>query len=200
MPDLPALNPYYNRPSGYWPWVESCPVGGSDKYIQWWQVLFLLLFLTHIDCLCHHSFVCPATIIKFLLFWSICSTSSLVHWKNCPKVFTKGDNPDVYFFNGISATELGFDKFFLFVWDSLLWFSFCLRLFDDVCFQYSKLFVISLFSSVLILSWFCSSISFVVCLFPSFIMNMAYFSISSPIPVFWLHISVVCIGIQFYFS
>ena len=28
----PPLYPHFNRPSGFWPCVKSCLVGGSDKY------------------------------------------------------------------------------------------------------------------------------------------------------------------------
>ena len=31
-PTFPSLNPHYNRPSGHWPGVKSCLVGGSGKY------------------------------------------------------------------------------------------------------------------------------------------------------------------------
>ena len=30
----PPLYPHFNRPSGFWPCVKSCLVGGSDKYYQ----------------------------------------------------------------------------------------------------------------------------------------------------------------------
>ena len=39
VPDLPLpFYPHFNRPSGFWPCVKSCLVGGSDKYrhFGWW--------------------------------------------------------------------------------------------------------------------------------------------------------------------
>ena len=32
FPTFPSPNPHYNRPSGHWPWVKSCLVGGRNKY------------------------------------------------------------------------------------------------------------------------------------------------------------------------
>ena len=32
FPTSPPLYPHFNRPSGFWPCVKSCLVGGSDKY------------------------------------------------------------------------------------------------------------------------------------------------------------------------
>ena len=34
FPTSPPLNPHFNRPSGFWPCVKSCLVGGSDKYLD----------------------------------------------------------------------------------------------------------------------------------------------------------------------
>ena len=33
----PPLYPHFNRPSGFWPCVKSCLVGGSDKYWAVWH-------------------------------------------------------------------------------------------------------------------------------------------------------------------
>ena len=33
FPTSPPLYPHFNRPSGFWPCVKSCLVGGSDKYL-----------------------------------------------------------------------------------------------------------------------------------------------------------------------
>ena len=37
FPTSPPLYPHFNRPSGFWPCVKSCLVGGSDKYsaMEW---------------------------------------------------------------------------------------------------------------------------------------------------------------------
>ena len=61
FPTSPPLYPHFNRPSGFWPCVKSCLVGGSDKYLvqgfgifrltsfwrQNWEQLFLE-FMTHV--------------------------------------------------------------------------------------------------------------------------------------------------------
>ena len=76
-------------------------------------------------------------IINFLILWSICLSSSLVHFKNGPKYLTKGDNPGFYSFHEISAAaELSFKKFFHLL-EVLLSYFFFLNSFDGVCFQYS---------------------------------------------------------------
>ena len=39
----PPLYPHFNRPSGFWPCVKSCLVGGSDKYRHqsyWYSDIF----------------------------------------------------------------------------------------------------------------------------------------------------------------
>ena len=43
----PPLYPHFNRPSGFWPCVKSCLVGGSDKYPDTFisKILFLLLLV-----------------------------------------------------------------------------------------------------------------------------------------------------------
>ena len=54
--------------------------------LQCWWVLFFLLSLTHIDCLLY-SLGCKALDIdiNFLVLWSLCLSSSLVHIKNSPE-------------------------------------------------------------------------------------------------------------------
>ena len=77
-------------------------------YLQCWWVLFLLLFLIHIVCLCHLRDLSPYTSssVFFVLllpfpfqewFW--------ISYKDCPR-------PGIYPFNEISASELGCEKFF----------------------------------------------------------------------------------------
>ena len=39
FPTSPPLYPHFNRPSGFWPCVKSCLVGGSDKYSAWFRAL-----------------------------------------------------------------------------------------------------------------------------------------------------------------
>ena len=45
FPTSPPLYPHFNRPSGFWPCVKSCLVGGSDKYSTqgFPSVLFLVI-------------------------------------------------------------------------------------------------------------------------------------------------------------
>ena len=35
FPTSPPLYPHFNRPSGFWPCVKSCLVGGSNKYMSY---------------------------------------------------------------------------------------------------------------------------------------------------------------------
>ena len=46
----PPLYPHFNRPSGFWPCVKSCLVGGSDKYRE--VTLYYLYFSTVVNSLC----------------------------------------------------------------------------------------------------------------------------------------------------
>ena len=59
-------------------------------------------------------------VVTFLVFWSVCWGSSVVHFKNGPENVIKGDIQGVYpfneilglySFNKIPTTELGFKKF-----------------------------------------------------------------------------------------
>ena len=43
FPTSPPLYSHFNRPSGFWPCVKSCLVGGSDKYrilLRYWSKCF----------------------------------------------------------------------------------------------------------------------------------------------------------------
>ena len=42
----PPFYPHFNRPSGFWPCVKSCLVGGSDKYIISYGGVPIMLWLT----------------------------------------------------------------------------------------------------------------------------------------------------------
>ena len=48
FPTSPPLYPHFNRPSGFWPCVKSCLVGGSDKYLarSWRSSLIVRTALT----------------------------------------------------------------------------------------------------------------------------------------------------------
>ena len=57
----------------------------DPRNLQCWRVLFLFLFLTHIDCLSHILDVRPwALSSTFFVFGSICRSFSFVHFKNSP--------------------------------------------------------------------------------------------------------------------
>ena len=53
-PTLPSPNPHFNRPSGHWPCVKSCLVGGSDKYSLITAFIFLLHEVLFIILPMHH--------------------------------------------------------------------------------------------------------------------------------------------------
>ena len=42
VPDLPSPYLHFNRPSGFWPCVKSCVVGGSDKYHPYTAVVIII--------------------------------------------------------------------------------------------------------------------------------------------------------------
>ena len=44
-------------------------------------------------------------VIIFLVLWSICFISSLVHFQNGPEYLTRGYNPGIYFFDKVSAIK-----------------------------------------------------------------------------------------------
>ena len=59
-----------------------------------------------------------------------------------------------------------------------------------------KYLYVSFSPSVLILTWFGSSIPSVICRLPLFITSMAHFSMSNSIPMSWLYILTVCIRVS----
>ena len=60
--------------------------------------------------------------------------------------------------------------------------------------------LVSFSPSVLILSWFSSSIASVIWRFPLFIISMAHFSMANSIPISWLYILTAYIGVFNSFS
>ena len=84
-------------------------------------------------------------VISFLVFWTICQSSFLVHFKNWPVSYKK-DSPSVYPFDEVPVVELGFEKFSRSSEILFLKFFFHLSLFDGVCFQYFQVFLGFLFS------------------------------------------------------
>ena len=98
------------------------------RYLQICRVLFLLLFLMHRVCLCHLLGVKT----NFLVLWSICWNSSLVHFLS--RVSYKRISPSVYLFNEILHSRVWSREFFSFVWDSLFSFiSTCLMVPTNYC-------------------------------------------------------------------
>ena len=61
----------------------------------------------------------------------------------------------------------------------------------SVCFQYLQVLAFSFYPTVMILSWFGSSIPIVICFFQFFIIIMAIFSMPSSIPIYWLDTLVI---------
>ena len=87
--------------------------------LQCWQVLFLPPFLTY--CLLTSSLGCNALcmVISFLVLWSICLCSSLVHFKNGPEYLTRGQPRYLSLWQGSCNRFLSRVVFWLF-WDSFL--------------------------------------------------------------------------------
>ena len=114
-------------------------------------------------------------VISFLVLWSICLSSSRVHLRKAPE----------YLSSGTAQVFIPLMRFLLgsFVWSSfrvLLRYSFRIMSFICTCLMVSaskitKYLEVSFSSSVLILSWFGSSIPSVTCRFPLFMTSMAHF-------------------------
>ena len=59
--------------------------------LQCWHVFFLLLFLTHIVFSTSSlGYKALCMVISFLVLWSICLSSSLIHFKNGLEYLTRG--------------------------------------------------------------------------------------------------------------
>ena len=132
-------------------------------------------------------------VISFLVLWSICLISSLVHWRKGPKYLTRGTAqvfiPLIRFHPG------SFVSIILLV---LLRYSFWILSFISPCLMVSaskmpKYLLVSFSPSVLILSWFGSSNPSVRCCLPLFITSIAYFSMPNSIPMSWLYSLAACI-------
>ena len=93
-----------------------------------------------------------------------------VHFKNSPEYLTKRDSPGVYTFDKLSSAEPCLKKFSC---SSELLLSY---VFSHLCLMMSALDIpkylqFSFSPSLLMLSWFCSSISFVSSVFPFFLLS-----------------------------
>ena len=102
-----------------------------------WRVLFLLLFLTHIVCLCHLSDVrSSASLTTFSSSCSCLRVRPLSTLRMVSSILQR-DRPGVYQFDEISAAELGFKNLSrlseVFFYD----FFFHLHVFDRVRFNIS---------------------------------------------------------------
>ena len=64
FPTSPPLYPHFNRPSGFWPCVKSCLVGGSDKYTTLGSSGTKLLLPSWLLGFCHEE-----RETQFLLCW-----------------------------------------------------------------------------------------------------------------------------------
>ena len=134
-------------------------------------------------------------VISFFVFWSICRSSSIVHFKNGPEYLTGWwwTTQLFIFLIRFLLQSLVSRKFLVRLSYSFCYFFFPSRFFYGVCFQYSLELVIFFSQSVLIRSWFANSIPSVFCLFLLLIMNMAHFFLPNSIPLSWLYISIVFI-------
>ena len=93
--------------------------------------------------------------LSFLLLWSICWSSSLVHFKNGPGYITRGT---AQVFILLMRYSLGSSCFFVLLRYSFLNFFLHLHLFDGVRLQYSQVFAGFFFSEHPDFSWLGSSI------------------------------------------
>ena len=115
--------------------------------------------------------------ISFLVLWSICLSSSLVHFKKGPEYLTR------------ETAQVFIPLWFI----PLMWFlphsyvSSTLR----VLLRYSFL-IFSFISTISILS--------VTCRLPLFITSMAHFSMPNSTPMSWLYILNTCIRVSRCFS
>ena len=90
-------------------------------------------------------------VVSFLVLWSICFSSSLVHFKNVPKYLTRGTAQIFIPLIGFLLDSFVSSSFLVL----LRYFFFHLHLFDAVLFQDAQVFVVFFFSkrSNLFLIW-----------------------------------------------
>ena len=136
-------------------------------------------------------------VISFLVLWSICLSSSLIHIKKVPEYLTGGTAQ--VFIPLIRFLQHSFVSSSFLV---LLRYSFLIFSFISTCLMVSaskmpKYLYVSFSPSVQILFWFRSSILSIRCLLPLF---MAHFSMSDSFPMLWLYILTACIRSSSSFS
>ena len=159
----------------------------------------LLLFLINTNVISgiyalmdRYEFSCY--LVHMLILFSNPFTNSLVYLRKCAtQVFI----PLMRFLQCSLISSI-----FLFSRGILFIFFFLLCMFIGDRFQYSQVFKVSFFLSVMILSRLGSSIPSVICGFPPFIISMAQFCMPYLFSVSWLYIFKSCIKVSnsFWFS
>ena len=164
------------------------------RYLQCWQVVLLFLDICNLFM---SSLRCKALrlVINFLVFWSICLTFSLIHFKVLS--ILQGAHPMCLSLWWVSCYRACFQDVFLFIWDTLFYFFFHLHLFNSVCFQTSQVLVSFLFSecSTFFLIWQFYSFCYlpfpqIPFLYPD---SIFLFILESPIPFHFLQTDDVCV-------
>ena len=117
-------------------------------------------------------------IMSFLVLWSICWSSSLIHFKNGPEYLSSGIAKVFISLMKFPRYSLVSNSFNFFLSSPLVWW--CpLPIFQSICkFPFLRV---------------GSSISSVICHFPLFIMCTAYFSLANSTLMFWLYIVTACV-------
>ena len=127
-------------------------------------------------------------VISFFVLWSICLSSSLVHFKNGSEYLTRSTAqvfiPLIRFLlhSFVSSSFLLLPRY------SFLIFSFISTCLMESASKIPKYLNVFFSLSVLILSWFGSYIPSDRCRLPLFIACMAHFSLSNSIPMSSLHV------------
>ena len=138
------------------------------------------------------------SVISSLILWSIYLSSSLVYFKNGPEYLTRSIAqvfiPLIWFLQHsfVSSSFLVLLRYFFFIFSFI---SSCLMVSVS---KIPKYLYVSL--SVLILSWFGSSIPSARCCLPLFITTMAHFPLPNSTPMSWLYILTACIRVSSSFS
>ena len=150
--------------------------------LQCWKVFFFLFFLIHIVCQHHLWDVMPYAWSQ-VFFWSICLSSSLVHFKNGPEYLTRGTAQVFVPLIRFLLHSFVSSSFLVLLIYCFLIFFFHFHLFDGVSIQDAQVSVGFLFSerSNLVLIW--HSILSVRCCLPFFITSIAHFSMLNSIPI-----------------
>ena len=127
-------------------------------------------------------------VISFLLLCSNCLSSSLVHLKKESRITFERYSPSIYSFDEVSSREFCLEYFLVLLKYSFWILSFICTFFMVSASKMTKHLYVSFSPSVLILSWFGSSIPSIRCHLTLFITSMAHYSTPNSIPMFWLYI------------